>query len=56
MALTVQLVPAGVIMEVSVKQKDLEEWRFGFGTGDVSDCEKIRRKAPKAGERETFIQ
>lgn len=52
MALTVQLVPAGVIMEVSVKQKDLKERRrFAFGTGDVSDCEKIGRKAPEAGER-----
>lgn len=53
MALTVQLVPAGVIMEVSVKQTVLEGWRrLGFGAGGVSDCEKIGRKAPGAGERE----
>lgn len=56
MALTVQLVPAGVIMEVSVKQKDPEEWRrFGFGTGDVSDGEKIGRTAPEAEERERLL-
>jgi hypothetical protein len=35
-ALTVQPIPAGVIMEAFVKQNDLDWRRLDFGAGDTS--------------------